>query len=244
MTMNRIFLVLVSAILFTFIACNTNNEKKETMDNNAIDRANMNEEVKPGNDFFKYVNGGFLLANPIPDEYSRYGAFEILNKSNQERIRSIIKEVSADTNAEKGSPAQQIGDFYTSGMNTKLINKLGYQPLKPIFKEINNIKDNAELFAFIAKMNKMGSYPMFSAFVGIDQKNTTRNIVSMYQGGLGLPDRDYYLSNDDRFVEIRKAYKKHLEKMFRLVDTDMSNSTKNSKIIFDIEKRLAMASKS
>ena len=207
-----------------------------------IDPANMDTTVNPGNDFFHYANGGWLKANPIPDEYSRYGAFEVLAKKNQEEIKSIIEELSAKDNLEKGSPEQQIRDFYKAGMDTLRIEELGYQPIKGRLDEINSMSSPKDLIDMQAKLNFEGSHPVFALFGTQDDKNSTMVIANLVQYGIGLPDRDYYTKDDERSKEIRKKYLEHMTKMFQLIGNDAETAAQKADKVMALETRLAEAS--
>jgi putative endopeptidase len=207
-----------------------------------IDLNNLDKSVKPGDNFFDYANGGWLKANPIPDEYSRYGAFEVLGKKNQEEIKSIIKEVSIKTDIEKGSPEQQIRDFYNSGMDTNRIEELGMKPIEGIINDIKSINSKAELINMQAKLNMQGSYPLFVVYSSQDEKHSTEVIANLSQGGLGLPDRDYYTKEDERSKSIRAEYVKHIQKMFVLAGDAEDVAESKAKNIMAFETSLANAS--
>jgi putative endopeptidase len=193
MKKSNIFLVLIIAV---FASCNSNKNKEEnSMEREkAIDLANMNTDIKPGEDFFQYANGGWMADNPIPEEYSRYGAFEVLDKKSKYQIREIIFETLKNKKAEKNSPEQQIRDYYTAAMDTVKIDELGYNPIKPLLKDIDKITTKEELFQKMVELNEIGVSAGFHLFASIDDKNSKRYIPNLMQGGLGLPDRDYYTS--------------------------------------------------
>lgn len=227
------------------ISCKDKTEKQKSEDmeiTKGIDTKNLDTTVAPGYDFFKYANGNWMKNNPMPEEYSRWGAFEVLNKKNKEQIKSMIEEVSKDKDAAKGSPAQQIRDFYLAGMDTVNIEKKGAEPLKPLMDEIAALTKFQDIIPYLVKLNKTGCYPMFAAYAGQDDKNSTRIIASLYQAGLGLPERDYYLSKDPRSEEIRKEYILHLEKMFVLYGKTAEESKKIAQVIMKIETALALGS--
>ncbi len=208
----------------------------------AIDLANLDKSVKPGDNFFQYSNGGWLKANPIPDEYSRYGAFDILGKKNQKEIKSIIDELSALKDVKNGSPEQQIQDFYKAGMDTTHIEELGFKPIEARMNDIAKIENKADLIKMQAQLNMEGSYPIFAIFSSQDDKNSTEVIANLVQGGLGLPDRDYYTKDDERSKSIRDAYVKHITKMFELVKVSNEQAAKNAEVVMNIETQLANAS--
>jgi putative endopeptidase len=249
-------LIIGGAIGLTLLACddiNKNINNPVNMDelNGAtvsagkelpIDPNNMDTLVKPGNNFFEYANGGWLKANPIPEEYSRYGAFEILGKKNQKEIKAIIDELSAMSEVKKGSPEQQIRDFYNSGMDTVRIEELGYKPIQERLKEINAMQSTDDLIAMQAKLNFEGSMPVFALFGSPDDKDSKMVIAHLMQYGLGLPDRDYYTKDDERTNEIRAKYLEHLKRMFELIGYDENVAAQKAQSVMKIETRLAEAS--
>ena len=242
----KIKLTIGAALLMSMMACNNNSESKMTdkQQFKAIDPVNMDTAVKPGDDFFKYANGGWMAANPIPDEYSRYGAFEVLDKMNKERLKEIIDEVSKDEKAPKGSIRQQIRDFYKASMDTATINSLGYKPIEPLLNSVDDLKGFDEIPAFTASLNFKGMHPFFVLFAAQDDKNSTRVIANLMQGGLGLPDRDYYLVKDQRMQEIRNQYVDYIKQMLVLTGYDAAAAEKAASDIMKFETRLAKASMS
>jgi putative endopeptidase len=208
----------------------------------AIDKQNMDTSVKPGDNFYEYVNGSWIKTHPIPPEYSQYGAFTILYEENQEKLRTLIKKVSAEENAPKGSVAQKIRDFYNSGMDTVAIEKLGVKPIQKQLNEIDNLKSKEDVVAFLAMMQRMGMAPVFNFFSEADQRNSTMEIANLYQGGLGLPDVDYYLNEDETSAKLRDAYIDHLTKMFILKGEKQKQAEKSAKAVMNFETKLAKTS--
>ncbi|RUA27784.1 MAG: M13 family peptidase, partial [Bacteroidetes bacterium] len=243
------YVIAVAAISLGLASCDdvakhvtkNKNMEKEAIEK-GIDLANLDTSVKPGDNFFQYANGGWLKANPIPDEYSRYGAFAILGKKNQKEIKSIIDELASLKDVKKGSPEQQIRDFYNAGMDTVRIEELGYQPIQKRLDEIANISNTDELVDMQAKLNMEGSYPLFAIFSSQDDKNSSDVIANFVQGGLGLPDRDYYTNTDERSESIRKAYVEHISKMFQLTGVPAEEADKKASKVMEIETNLANAS--
>ena len=216
-----------------------NNTEKPMEKGIGIDLNNLNTNVKPGNDFFEYANGGWLKNNPIPEEYSRYGAFEVLGIKNEEEVKSIIEEVSTLQEVQKGSPEQQIRDYYNAGMDTNRIEELGMKPIEGLIAEINSVSIKADLINLQAKLNLIGTYPLFVVFGSQDDKRSTEVIANMMQYGLSLPDRDYYTNDDERTKEIRAEYMLHLNKMFALSGYDEKVSSKMANEVMQIETALA-----
>jgi putative endopeptidase len=216
--------------------------KDGNMKEKAINKQNMNTSVKPGDNFYEYVNGGWIKTHPIPPEYSQYGAFTILYEDNQEKLRSLIKKVSAEENAPEGSVAQKIRDFYNSGMDTGTIEKLGIKPVQKQLEEINNLKSKEDVASYIATMQRKGMTPLFYFFAEADQRNSTMEIANLYQGGLGLPDVDYYLNEDEASAKLRDEYVDHLTKMFVLKGDKQEQAEKSAKAVMNLETKLAKTS--
>ncbi len=208
----------------------------------ALSASNMDTTVKPGDDFYKYANGSWLKNNPIPAEYSRYGAFETLQEENYIQLKTILTEASEDKNAAVGSVNQKIRDFYNSGMDTLKIEKDGISPLKAELDQINAFATAADVQKMLIQQHASGNYPLFYIFSSQDEKNSNQVIAMTYQGGLGLPDRDYYLSDDMRSKEIRTSYIKHMTKMFVLAGSTPEQAAKDADIVMKIETDLAKIS--
>jgi len=207
-----------------------------------FDPKNINPTVNPAQDFYDYAVGGWIKNNPIPDEYTRWGSFEILAEQNNKILREILDAAAADKSALKGSNQQKIGDYYFTGMDTVQIEKEGYKPLIPILKAINDMKSKGDLFKELADIHLRISRPLFSFYVGADERNSTMNIASVNQGGLGLPDRDYYLNTDKRSIDIREKYVQFMTNMFKLVGENEVDAKKDAAKVMEIETKLATAS--
>lgn len=224
-------------LLYTEIGC-----KQQEKSAAALSAVNMDTTVKPGDDFYHYANGNWLKNNPIPAEYSRYGAFEALEEENYKQLQEIMKEAAADKNAAKGSVNQKIRDFYNTGMDTIKIDQAGISPLQDEIAKIEAIQSAADFLGTIIHQQEIGIAPMFYFFGAQDEKNSNNVIAQLYQGGLGLPDRDYYLSTEPRSAEIREAYLKHIEKMFSLSGLDNEKSKANALTVMKVETELAKIS--
>ena len=208
----------------------------------ALSAANMDTTVKAGDDFYKFANGNWLKNNPVPAEYSRYGAFEALQEENYIQLKTILADASADKNAAPGSVNQKIRDFYNSGMDTAKIEKDGINPLKAELAMIDAFTTPADVQKMLIQQHASGNYPLFSLYSGADEKNSNQVIANIYQGGLGLPDRDYYLSEDARSKEIRASYVKHMAKMFVLSGSNPEQAVKDADVAMKIETNLAKIS--
>ncbi|MCU0372491.1 MAG: M13 family metallopeptidase [Ignavibacteria bacterium] len=207
----------------------------------AINTANMDLSVKPGDDFFRYANGTWMKNNPVPPDQTRYGAFDELRENNIMQVKSIAEECAADLNAPKGSNKQKIGDFYASGMDIAKINSLGYTPIKGELEAIRNLKSKDEILKHIAYLNSIGIYPLFGFGVRADSKNSTMNIAGMRQSGLTLANRDYYIKDDDRMKKIREELEKHIKVNFKLVGYDETKASEFAALVVKFEIILAQA---
>lgn len=207
-----------------------------------INPANMDTTVKPGDDFYKYANGNWMKNNPIPDAYSRYGVFEVLEEQNRDNLKTIFDEVSKDKKAKQGSIQQKIRDFYNSAMDTVSIEKAGISPLKAELDKINAFAGIKDIQKFVTEQHVAGNYPLFTLYSAQDDKNSNNVIANTFQGGLGLPDRDYYLDNDARSKEIRAAYEKHIENMMKIAGYTPEQAIADAKNVLKIETQLAKIS--
>ncbi len=218
--------------------------KNETMkkEEKAINKANLDTSVRAGEDFFRYANGSWMKNNPIPPEYSIYGSFEALKEENNKQLLSILDEAAKNKTAKAGSIKQKIADFYGSGMDTAAIEKTGIKAIQPELDKINAIKSQEDFIKLIAYFHTSGISQLFYFGSGQDDKNSEKVIAQLYQGGLALPDRDYYLSDDDRSKEIRKEYVKHVAKTFELSGNSKDDAARNAEIVMEIETKLATAS--
>jgi len=180
-----------------------------------IDVAGMDLSVRPQDDFFRYVNGRWADSTPIPADQSSYGTFAILRDRAQDAVRTII-EAEARAKAAAGTNSQKVGDLYQSYMDDARIEALGITPLTAELSAIARISDRRELPAAFARAARLGVRLPFSVNVGADQRNSDQYAVQVSQSGLGMPDRDYYLRNDEKFSATRKAYNTYIARLFAL----------------------------
>ncbi len=213
-----------------------------TETHHGLDPANLDMSTKPSQDFYQFANGGWLEHNPVPAEYSRYGSFEELMEKNYRDLHEILEAAAANTSSVKGSNAQKVGDFYASAMDSAQAERLGVTPLALSFDRIAAVKSTSELPRLVADMHVHGISGMFNFFVNQDAKASTNVIAQLYQGGLGLPDRDYYTKDDDRSKKIREEYVSHVTKMFTLLGDDATVSAAEAKAVMEMETELAKAS--
>jgi putative endopeptidase len=207
-----------------------------------VDLASLDKTCKPCEDFYGYANGEWLKKNPVPASYPRWGRFDELAETNRERLRQILDKAAADTNAVSGSNEQKIGDFYASCMDETRINAEGANPIKPEVERISAIGDLAGLQAEVARLQGFGVRALFDFGSTQDEKNSTQVIGGADQGGLGLPDRDYYTRTDEKSKQIRQEYVTHIAKMLGLLGEDATTAAADAKVVMDLETKLAEAS--
>jgi predicted metalloendopeptidase len=199
--------------------------------------ANMDVSVKPCQDFFDYAVGGWAKRVTIPTEYDRYGVDQEIDAHTHQILREIL-EAAALAKAASGSEAQKVGDFFASGMDETGIEQLGITPLKPLLTRIDAVKDAPSLVSVLADLHRMGAFAGFSFSVEQDDKESSRYSMVLGQGGLGLPDRDYYLKEDPKSKELLAAYRAHVGKILSLAGFDAKDAVR----ILALEARLAKAS--
>ncbi|MGC9364489.1 MAG: M13 family metallopeptidase [Fidelibacterota bacterium] len=208
----------------------------------AIEPANMDLSVSPGDDFYQFANGNWLKNHPVPADYSRFGSFEEVAEKNLRDLRQIMEDAARTASLEKGSNVQKIGDFYASGMDIDKIEQDGLTPIQSLLNDIAVIQTVADVQSMVAALHRKGISPLFHFFAEPDPKNSTLNIGWFYQGGLGLPDRDYYLDPAPRSEEIRSEYYSHLVRIFRLLGETQKQAEESADAVMTIEKRLAQSS--
>ena len=198
--------------------------------------ANMDTSVHPGDDFFAYVNGTWIDNTEIPADKPSYGNFTVLREQSQENVRTIIEQ-SAEGDYPAGSDEQKVGDLYSSYMDMERRDTVGTAPLKDEFAAIDAIEDTTGLAVYMADANKHGVGLPFVVGQYADFKDPNTYMMYTYQGGLGLPDREYYFDENDKFVEIRAAYKDHIAAMLTLAGLDDAETA--TATIYALEERMA-----
>lgn len=237
MTLKRSLLLAIAGTIF--VACNNNTDKTEKTDFLA---GNLDTTISPGEDFFLYANGGWIKKTPIPSDESAWGVGDLVQEDIYARLRKINEDAAAKKAAE-GTIDQKIGDFWFSGMDTVSIEKQGLTPLQADLDKINNIKNLNDLISVAADFHTKRIRVMFSDYIGQDDKNSESMMYQLSQGGLGMPNRDYYFNTDARTEGVRKAYKDYLVKTFKQLGGDAATAEKNAATVFDLETRLAKSSR-
>ena len=204
-----------------------------------IDLSFMNKTIRPEDDFFLFSNGNWIKNNPIPPSESRWGSFNELENSNKKKLTEILENLKASAQSIKGSDAHILGNYYSAFMDMETRNKLDFQPISAELDKIKNLKSKADIISLVAEQHAYGINSLFSFGVGQDLKNVNGNISYLGQGGLGLPNRDYYLSENKK--EILAKYKLHIASMLKLIGYDESESAMKSENIVSFESKLASA---
>ena len=199
--------------------------------------SNMDKSVHPQDDFYDYMNGTWQKNTEIPTDKTTIGAFYDLRDKSDEDVKAIILEASKDKDAAKGTNEQKIGDLYRSFMNTDQLDKLGIKPIAPMLAEIDALKNKDDLATLFAEGEIHGVASPLGFYISIDDKDSTRYATHIWQSGLGLPDKDYYFNDGERFKKIRAAYVEHIEKMFSLAG--FKDPKKSAQTIMDLETKLA-----
>ena len=207
-----------------------------------IDLKNLDTSIKPGNDFYHYAAGGWLKSHPLDAEHAENGAFVDLQELNQKRIQGIILEYASKPQ-QQGSLGQKIGSLYNLMMDSARLNREGWAPIKPTLDKIAAIKNRKEYQLVCAQLDRNGEGTMmFGIGVGADQKDAEWNLVGIGQGGLGLGERDYYVSDDAQNKRVLEAYKQYLKKLFMLTGVDEATAQKKMEAVLAIETRIAKVS--
>ena len=225
----------VAVIAMTTLAGCANKEAKMT---SGIKLENLDTTAVRGADFYQYACGGWMAAHPLTDEYSRFGSFDYLAETNREQLNGLIGEIAAGQH-EQGTVAQKIADLYNLAMDTVKLNAEGMAPIKADFDRLAAIKTPAEV---LEAMVELQGSAYFQFYVGADIMDSKNNIFQLYQGGIGLGEKEYYLDEDDATKNIREEYKKHVVKMFQLAGMDEAQATKSMEAVMEIETRLAKVS--
>lgn len=238
----KIMFPLMAAGLMVLAGCGNNAQKTDGQSScKSVNLANLDTTVAAGADFYQYACGGWMKEHPLKPEFSRYGVFEQLMETNREQLRALVEELKAAPQ-EEGSVAQKIGMLYELALDSVKMNEDGFEPVKEELAAIRDLGTKAELSKMVAYLHKEGITPYFALYVGADEKNSSMNIVQLYQAGLGMGDRDYYLQNDETFSKIREAYKAYISRLFVLAGHSPEQADAAVTAVMNVENGIAKIS--
>ena len=230
-------IIISTLVALGVTACTLSNPMKSK-----IDKANFDTNIKPGDDFYEYANGGWMKNNPLTAEYARYGQFDALAEKNREQLKELVLEQAASKNATPGSEAQKIGDLYNLAMDSVRRNSEGYTPIVPMLEKAAAVKERSEVMPLFAELMRQGISAPFHVFFEADIMNSSNNLLQIYQGGLSLPEKSYYFDEDSVSVSMRDKFRQHTAKIFVLCGFDEAQAQKNVEAIMRIETRIAQKS--
>lgn len=220
-------------------ACKQNDQKNVLQDFLTID---IDTTVKPSEDFFLFANGQWIKNHPIPPEESEWGIGNLVQEDIYSRLKTVNEKAVQDR-AVHGSVAQKIADFWQSGMDTATINKQKLEPLHEELRDIDKVSSVADILHIGGSLQKKGIRVLFGQYVAQDDKNSNKMCFELSQGGIGLPNRDYYFNTDEKSVKVRNAYKKYLTRTFQELGADAESASKSEESVFALETKLAKASR-
>ena len=225
----------VTVLLMAVVSCGGNQSGQTS----GLHLDNLDTTVAPGADFYRYACGGWMENNPLGDQYARFGSFDQLAETNTERINGLIEDI-ASRKGVKGDEAK-VGMLYNIAMDSVKLNADGMAPIASHLQRIDAVTDNAGLQQLVAVMMREAFDPYFFVFASVDEKNSTKNLLQIYQSGLTLGNRDYYLSDDENNRNIREKYVGHIGRMFSLAGFDEESAKKASESVMRVETALAGA---
>ncbi len=205
--------------------------------------SHIDTTVKPGDDFFLYANGRWFRENPIPASEQSNGLWQLIQDTINAQVRSICETSAGLTASKPGSNKRKIGDFFLSGMDSAALNSRGVEDLREEFTMIERIVDRAGVMKAAAHIHVVAGSPLFGFYIGQDDKNSSKNAVFVSQGGLSLPDRNYYFDTDARTVRIREKFVMHLQSMFAIMGYDIAHASAAASRVMALETSLARASR-
>ncbi len=239
--MRKPMIWMIGVVALSTAACQSENSAVVEKDPNAgFDLSAVDSSYAACDDFFHFTAQGWLDANPIPETESSWGKFSILAKENKKRVRGIFDDLlNSDGNATPGSDVQLVGDLYRSGMDSLKIEELKFSPLDAMIESVNNASSLEDWFARASNLQMSSVNMPISVYVSSDDKNASMNVLHMYQSGLGLPDRSYYLDEDSTSQFIRDAYVSHVANMLTMYGVEEAKAKSDAQAIFEFERSLA-----
>ncbi len=235
--MKRLIFPITVFFIMTTLGCTEQGKPRSVQ---SIDISDLDTTANPGESFYQYATGGWQEANPIPDEYARYGSFDKLREENQHQIQELIQELGSKEYVE-GTNAQKVGDIYSIAMDSAKLNSEGAAPIIPLLQKVAAAESKDDIIRVAAQLTKMVSNPFFGFSVGPDDKNSSMNIAHIYQSGIGMGDRDYYLLQDEHSQNLRTAYIKLMETQFRNSGYSEADAKSAAANVMKIETELAGA---
>lgn len=228
------FTSLLLGATLLFASCKNNADQSTYFDVSGMDTS-----IHPGDNFFMYANGTWIKNSVIPDDQSGWGSFFTLYDENLKKMRTILDELSAKTDHKPGSNEQKVGDFYASGMDSAAIEKAGYDPLKSMLAKIDAVKDYKELVSLLASSFTEGDGDLLGIYIGADERNSAKNILSLYQTGLTLPEKDYYTKTDAPTAEKRQKLIEHITNLFVLTGVEKTLAAQQAAAVLKLETAIA-----
>ena len=233
--MKKLLLYSTTLVMATSIGCTQQTTQHK---DKGIEIANMDTTAVPGDDFYMYATGGWQEANPIPDENSRYGTFDKLREENQKQVQGLIEELGAQEH-EQGTNAQKVGDLYSMGIDSVKLNAEGHAPIQSILAEIDAATSKKDIVKLMATVNRYAASPFFGFSVGPDNKNSSMNIAHLYQSGIGMSGREYYVEQDDKSKLLRQEYVNMMQTQFQNIGYTEAEATNAADQAMKIETELA-----
>ncbi|MBQ5752057.1 MAG: M13 family metallopeptidase [Bacteroidaceae bacterium] len=225
-------LLILAAVAIGLGACTTNETMKTKL------TKNLDTTMEPGKDFFQYATGGWQAANPITDEYARYGQFDALREKNKEQLKELVLEQAAKQ-SEPGSNAQKVGDLYNLVMDSTRRNQEDVAPVKPYMEAVAAIKEKKEIIPLMASNYRVGIGGFFGTGIGTDIMDSNSNQLGLYQGGLSLPEKEYYSDNDEVSQNIRTKFRQYVVNMFKLHGFSENEAQEKMEAVMAIQTRIA-----
>ena len=236
-------LLLAGACIALLTACDQAQEEAVVEEaaplTSGVDVSGFDKSVRPQDDFNRYVNGGWIDRTEIPADKTRWGSFDLLRDESDKNQRTVVEELAAAEGLQPGTEEQKVGDLYASLMDAEKINALGVEPLRPYLDEVEAISDRAGVVGAFAKLRRLGIGGPFLAFIRPDSRDSSRYVAYLTQSGLGLPNRNYYLKEGEKFDEIRTRYPEYIAELLTLAGFD--DAAARAQGIYDLEMKIAEA---